>query len=604
MAEHLRTAARTLFLLAGLIAQSGPTERVIGWPPEATSGSISADTQWISFVDKAGELNVWNIRERTGRRLTNFAGTGAASRPLISHDGKLVAFSGQTKGEGAGLRLVSAGTPGLQTPRLLLKGNEIAPRDWSADGSSLLVTTESGRNFDVGVVRISDGSHRVLKSIPISSSLRFLALSRDGAWVAYDAPIGRTVWHRAVYLISTASGGEREVLSSPHWNSVVGFSPDGASLLVLSNRSGSNDLLAIPIADGKPTGSPRVLNRALAGFPRGVTDGGGVFYDRLVEPPRARLFRASIDAAGQATGTAVPIDTLDRFGFHRDPRWSADGRSFLYITSSPVGPQLVVHTDAVREPRRIPLTESVLRTFDWSPDGTRVVFRTGEGAAIVNLLTGETTAWVRPANTEYFHAQFNKSGDAIGYFKLEGSGSDLSTKKASYVERPLNSSEERTIHADLSTLWFPNRYPAGRSPDGRYLLAMVYKSDLPTTLYAYDTQDAQVRDIFRVNEPAALNHYGDLRWLPDGRSVVGSVKNAKGVQELWWIPVDGRAAKKLEVGVPVISEIAVAVHPSGREIAFVAGAPVPPTASLLAGPRDVGARTELRLIEGLLRGGR
>jgi hypothetical protein len=50
--------------------------------------------------------------------------------------------------------------------------------------------------------------------------------------------------------------------------------------------------------------------------------------------------------------------------------------------------------------------------------------------------------------------------------------------------------------------------------------------------------------------------------MPDGRAVIVNVRAAApNAFELWWIPVDGRQPRRLDIGVDNLINNAIAVHP-------------------------------------------
>jgi Tol biopolymer transport system component len=602
----MKAGLATILLAGGLaasdaITQDSLADRAVPWPPAAgQSGTRSADGRCIAYVDRTTrELNIWDAETGTAREITRMAAEGGEiGGPVISWDCRLVAFRGRSKGQGQALRLISATAADPAATRVLTNEPAIAPLEWSKDGTRLLVINESSNPFAIGVVDVASGALRVLKSIR-PSWLRYVTLSPDGSFVAYDVRSDETDRRRSVFLLRIDDGTETPLLTTPHWNSVVGFTPDGGSLVVLSDRSGSIDLWRLPIAKGRLAGEPVLLKSGFDGIPRALTARGSVLYQRPTGPPAAKIFTVAIDADGRSTGPAKPYPVHDSLAFHRYPRWSTDGTSFMYLTSRQTGPAISIRSPQRELALEVPLAINSLltfavTTFEWSPDRRSVVFRRGDGLSIVDVESGvvRNIATGSP-NTRYFHPQFTRNGRTIAHFKSDGRPPE---ERWSYVERDLDSNVERVIVDDL-TEFMRGRYPASRSPDGRFLLAMVY-GDAQTTLFAYDSTTSEVRQILRVNQPAALNHYGDLRWMPDGRAVVGTLRNATlDDQEIWWIPVDGRPATKIEVGVAPIGETAIAIHPNGREIAFVGGYPIAATMPLSRGPRDVGAGVEFRVLD-------
>jgi hypothetical protein len=120
-------------------------------------------------------------------------------------------------------------------------------------------------------------------------------------------------------------------------------------------------------------------------------------------------------------------------------------------------------------------------------------------------------------------------------------------------------------------------------------------------LLALDTKTGQVREIHRALGTEAFNHKGDLQWTPDSRAIIttiATVYHADGnEQELWWIPIDGRPAHKIDVGTTLIGEDPIAIHPDGRRIAFVAGRPFNALLPFDLRPTAVGSPVELRILK-------
>jgi Tol biopolymer transport system component len=141
-------------------------------------------------------------------------------------------------------------------------------------------------------------------------------------------------------------------------------------------------------------------------------------------------------------------------------------------------------------------------------------------------------------------------------------------------------------------------YPAGRSPDGKFLFALNKPSNQPISiLLGLDTTTRTVRELFRVDAADAFNHNGGLTYAPDGRAVIATVPNRNGQQDIWWIPVDGRKPHKIALTTPQIAENIIAIHPNGRRIAFLAGRPVEQTVRLLPWYRYIGQPADFRLRE-------
>jgi len=153
------------------------------------------------------------------------------------------------------------------------------------------------------------------------------------------------------------------------------------------------------------------------------------------------------------------------------------------------------------------------------------------------------------------------------------------------LEQTLATGEERPILPRLPRLQPPQvevsdpvEPPLGggrlrRSPDGQVLLGGQTYADR-TILLTYDLRTEETRVVFEIDRPAAINTEDGVQWTADGRALVANVRGeAENQFELWWIPVDGRAPHRLDIGVDDLVNSAVAVHPDGKQVAFVAGRP-------------------------------
>jgi Tol biopolymer transport system component len=575
-------------------AQGTITDRGLAGVP---AGKLSPDGRLVSYFDTVNsEFRVDDVRSR--QPVVRLAVSGYVGTSAISWDGTKVAFSAGIPGEGPGLRVLSIPAPPGAVARLLIKGADIDPREWSRDGAQILVGADLSP-FEIRLVNAIDGTFRIVKQA--TSSARFL--SPDAAFLAHDVQVAGSGRNRAVGLVPTNGGVEVQVVEPTAWHTVVGWSADGRQLVVFSDRGGFPGLWAIPIRDGRRGGEPRLLKRDLDGNPVAVTASGDVVYERVTGPPAARLVTAGIDTAGRATSAPARYATRDPLAFARFPRWSPDGKSFLYVVARRLGPAIVIHSTEGPDAREIPLPFRTVYTFDWSLDGRSLIFkgRTLEGQfgefclCLMDVATGRVRTVAPPG--VYYHPRFSTSSTTVSYFKRQ----DQPPQPArwSYVERDLQSGIERDLVPDLSRLMAePRSYPASGSPDGRFLLNTIVGD--PSRLVAYDTTTAEVREIFRPPGTQAFNHYGDLQWTPDSRAIITTVATkmhaAGNEQGIWWIPIDGRAPRRIDVGTTQIGENPIAIHPDGTRIAFVAGRPFPAVWPLYVGPRGVGSPLELRVL--------
>jgi dipeptidyl aminopeptidase/acylaminoacyl peptidase len=116
-----------------------------------------------------------------------------------------------------------------------------------------------------------------------------------------------------------------------------------------------------------------------AGDPQIAPDGKTVAYtvtsiDRKANRRMSRIWVASAD------GTGTPAPFTNETVSSSSPRWSPDGRSLAFLSARDAGrPQIWVLSRSGGEARRLSNLENGVSSFEWSPDGTRVVCLTRTG---------------------------------------------------------------------------------------------------------------------------------------------------------------------------------------------------------------------------------
>lgn len=596
-----------------LAPQEGPADHSIGWPGNARmamSASLSWDGRYVAYVAARPDtdLHVRDLESGADRRLTRIQLDGGyVDASAISRDSRWVAFVARdrdARGVPGKLEVLPLSATDATPPRVLVEGQWPVPQGWSADGSQLLVTTErDDGKFDLALVTVASGASRVLKTLDAPGPGEHVCLSPDDAFVAYDARPRDNVRQRDIFLVPTRGGPATSLLDGPSSDRVVGWSPDGRYLVFLSDRQGSDDLWAVPVANGRRAGDPVLLRKNFVGDTIDITARGDLFYEGLANGaslPSRSLLVATVDPDAGSLVKAPWFAAHDRQADTRSPRWSADGRLFMYVTQRPAGPVISIRSEETGIVREVPLNLGYFWTFDWSPDGSSLVFRASDlqnrqGVFLVDTRTGDvrTLVYQSPNRIGYNVPQFSTDGRTVTCFKNEFEKSERPGWR-SYVALDVNTGTERVLHDDLRAL-MTSRYPMGRSPDGRYLLASQdYGS--ASALVVYDAKSGTTREVLRVNVASAFNYEGGLQWMPDSRAFVVNTRSTKeNERALWWVPLDGRQPHTLNIGRSDLVDRAVAIHPDGKQIAFVAGDPVVSKTSVL--------HTEFRLLERFLPSG-
>ena len=211
------------------------------------------------------------------------AGAGEADRSIFSPDGRFIAFNRIREDLSYDLRVIAAHEPGAK-PRIVYSNPEfryIEPDGWSPDGEILVMIVRQDWTSIFGFVSVETGELRVLKTH--RGHRRSPWLSPDGRWVAYDPPSALHTPNRDIFLL--AADGSRETLITDHQANdfVLGFSPDGGTLLFASDRTGSYGLWGVRISHEGLAGEPRLVQRDIGSItPLGVTKDGTLYYAKAL----------------------------------------------------------------------------------------------------------------------------------------------------------------------------------------------------------------------------------------------------------------------------------------------------------------------------------
>ncbi|MFA5818132.1 MAG: tetratricopeptide repeat protein, partial [Bacteroidales bacterium] len=278
--EATAQARVRLAALGGPVSAGGLVTRRVLSDASGVDGVLTADGKYISHIDRGtGDMVQFEVASGQTSRITNKGGAAAKEAPyeyqVFSRDGKQIVYSVEssdpnTKDRVPQLRIRNLDGSGLRT-LYSEKGVAIAiPVDWSPDAGSILALcsrdkTAAVRASELTLISTADGSVRVLRSI--TSPLFWLqraSFSPDGRFVAFSFVGEGSPPHGDVHLMTADGRNEVIVAGHPAEDKLLRWTPDGRSLVFLSDRSGTWDIWTVHITGGKQQGEPELLKKDFA----------------------------------------------------------------------------------------------------------------------------------------------------------------------------------------------------------------------------------------------------------------------------------------------------------------------------------------------------
>jgi Tol biopolymer transport system component len=561
--------------------------------------SASGDGRYLSYTDwETGDLVVRDVVTNADRRLTKTGGWDAsgdfAEFSAISPDGSQVAYawwseSASHPNGGYDLRLMTVAGNGK--PRILHAGDDlewIQPLHWSDGGRSIIAVRElKGGRVEISRIATADGAVRVLKEVG-TTRVEGAALSPDGRYLAYCATFqpSRRI---DIRVLDLQQQNELEVASGPADDRDVIWSPDGTSLIFLSDRTGSTLLWRQPMEGGRPRGPAERLNTEPADQLLGVTSSLGLLVVKGTDPQNVYL--AELDADGRVSASPVPLSER-RLDFNRGAEWSPDGRHVAFYSSTGSSVRgsrsvVVVRDMQTGEHKELGVPFEIApgpaTALRWFPDAKSVlvVARLRRDATPnslplyfayyrLDLTTGQTTLVYEPSSGRHLGNRPDLSRDGRTLYFIEGPSVDGRVMLDQLLRLDLTTGDKQELRKGwLSAIAI--------SPDNTEIAFLgasgpTERSSQLGVLVAGGGQQRILMESTWDNQ----SRLGSLGWTRDGRSLIFARRESPGeAPDFWRINVDG--SKPTKLGVSITGQLkAPSVSPDGRRLAYTAVENKPP----------------------------
>ncbi len=297
--------------------------------PAVSTGPLgptwSPDGRWIAFSMRG---DIWKVPATGGTALALTRGPAYHFEPAWSPDGQTLALSVDNDGN-LDIGVVDAG--GGDVTLLTTHPHVDVEPAWSPDGEDIYFVTGRNRNLDIYRVHVRDGSvHPVISD---RGNQFQPAVSPDGSRLAFVAPVPGRQGSGGIYVQPLPSGDPILVLDEETaYRAKPTWTPDGGSLLFVTDFSGSNDLAIVPAGGGSPL---RLTTRLVDEFsPVANPDGSTIAFVANDDGP-TRLMTIPFGGGAQVSWSEVPVTGMR----HATPTGVLRGR-VLGASGTPVSARI------------------------------------------------------------------------------------------------------------------------------------------------------------------------------------------------------------------------------------------------------------------------
>jgi len=419
---------------------------------------------------------------------------------------------------------------------------------WSPDGTKVFYHKQSGDpNF---YLANADGTNeRVMPFHPGNSlwspdSTQFLYQARVA-----DSPIPN---NSDIYVYTLATETITPVVESPFFDSDPSFSPDGKSILFVSDISGNFEIYSKMLATGE---TKRLTNNpAHESFPTYSPDGTQIIFNSDREKENNDVYLMNADGSNVRKITDGP-------GWDASPpnNWSPDGTRVLLQSDQGGHENIYVMNIDPLVPERVADIENDRPVFaSYSQDGKQIAYQhsIGESQSEIRIYDTSTKAdrFVFTANTPESLPSFSPDGSTIVFQQRIDDNTEICSVKI-----------DGTEFANLTQSQSKDMSPAF-SPDGRQIAFMTNRAGASSLfeIYVMNADGSEQKLIFGDRAMSA-----NPVWSPDGKTIVFSNDREEGRIgnfELFSINLDGVAERRL-TNRPHY-DVNPAFSPDGTKIAF------------------------------------
>jgi Tol biopolymer transport system component len=343
---------------------------------------------------------------------------GADVSPAWSPDGSRLAWLRVGRAQASVLVMkLPAGAPqkvaDVFPGRVDAVGRQLA---WSPAGDVLAIPDKASpaQPFRIVLLGIRDGSRREL-TLPPEQIIGDIspAFSKDGRWLAFLRAVSSGV--SDIYIAPASGGPAQRVTFDNRYILSLTWTPDARAIVFSSERGGNPSLWQVPAAGGTAGRVP--LAGQNASDPDFSRDGHQFVYTQLSSD--ANIWRHELSGRGS------PVKLVASTQYDSSPQYSPDGTRLAFRSNRSGNHEVWVSDSDGANARQLTHFGGVLTgTPRWSPDGREIAFDSRpEGQAEIYVIpaAGGPVRRITQDRSEDVAASWSRDGRWI-YFASNRSG--------------------------------------------------------------------------------------------------------------------------------------------------------------------------------------
>jgi TolB protein len=385
-----------------------------------------------------------------------------------------------------------------------------------------------------------------------------LSWSPDGKRIAFASGNSLYLYNlnsapSSLWVADVTTGKSVRVTDGVHFDFSPVWTPDGRSLLFISDRGGGLDIYLVSLgSEAEPIGEPERLTTGLNAFTiASSADGRTISYS--VATARQNIWSLPVPEGGPVSILeARPVTTgsrrIEGVGVSSDGKW-------LAFSSDQAGKRAIFKM-AVGGSEQVQVTAGPMDHYPtWSPDGREIAFhgiRTGNRDIFIVSADGGTVRQLTNDEAQDYYAHWSPDGKRIVFFSSRNGVNDEASADFQIYAVSRNHGElsgetpvQLTLDGGAAPRWSPDgsliAYNEGRtwngikviasdggeprrltdfghspmwSKDSRTIYFRETRPDEHFGIWSVSRSGGEPRPLVRFDDPARKSHYPE--WSTDG----------------------------------------------------------------------------------------